>query len=127
MVKGIVRKIDDLGRIVIPIEIRRTAGVMNREKLALCLVDGVIRLSKGEGGRKLDELGRYVIPMEIRRTHGWEIGQAMDISLEGSEICIRKYGCEWCDEAENLIEVGGHKLCHKCAEKVAIAYEEAGM
>lgn len=123
MPRGIVRKIDDLGRIVIPIEIRRVAGVINRDMLSLCLVNGVVRLSKGEG-RKLDELGRYVVPKEIRDSYGWKIGQAMDIYLEGEEICIRKFGCEWCDETEDLLKIHGHRICRKCASKIIETYTE---
>ncbi|BCJ98083.1 AbrB/MazE/SpoVT family DNA-binding domain-containing protein [Anaerocolumna chitinilytica] len=124
MARGFVRKIDDLGRIVIPIELRRSAEIMNRDALDMYLVNGTMTLSKGKG-RKLDKLGRYTIPMEVRRTQSWDIGQALDIYMEGKEVCIRRYGCEWCDETEDLIEVNGHKLCHACAEKVGAAIIEA--
>lgn len=36
---GVVRKIDELGRIVIPIELRRTMGIDDRDALEI-LVDG---------------------------------------------------------------------------------------
>ena len=36
---GIVRKIDDLGRIVLPIELRRTLGISERDSLEI-FVDG---------------------------------------------------------------------------------------
>lgn len=123
MIKGIVRKLDELGRISIPIEFRRTTGVMNGDKLSLHLTDGVIRLSKGEG-RKLDPLGRYTIPKEIRNTNGWKIRQPLDIYLEGNEICIQPYGCEWCDETENLTEITSHRLCQKCVKKVTETMEK---
>ena len=126
MAKGIIRKIDEQGRVVIPIEIRRAAGAMDRERFNLYFEDGVIHLSKGQG-RRLDELGRYTIPKELRRVNGWETEQPMDVFLEGDEICIRKFGCEWCEETEDLIEVDGHKLCRKCAEKVGkVLKKEAG-
>ena len=118
-----VRKIEVAGRVTIPIEIRRATGVMDRERLDMVFNNGIMRLSKGQG-RKLDELGRYTIPMELRRTNGWDIGQAIDIYLEGEEICIRKFGCEWCEETEDLIEVDGHKLCRKCAEKIGAAIKK---
>ena len=34
---GIVRKVDDLGRIVLPIEMRRTLGVDNRDPIEMFL------------------------------------------------------------------------------------------
>ncbi|WP_051685345.1 AbrB/MazE/SpoVT family DNA-binding domain-containing protein [Clostridium sp. KNHs205] len=118
-----VRKIDEVGRIVIPIEIRRAAGIENRDYLDMTFENGVLKLSKGRG-RRTDELGRFTIPKEIRRTNDWSIGQAMDISIDGNIICIRKFGCEWCEETEDLIEVDGHKLCRKCAEKVSAAIKQ---
>ena len=36
---GIVRKIDDLGRVVLPIELRRTLGISERDSLEI-FVDG---------------------------------------------------------------------------------------
>lgn len=123
MIKGIVRKLDELGRISIPIEFRRATGVMKGDRLSLYLTDGIIRLSKGEG-RKLDALGRYTIPKEIRNTNGWEVRQALDIYLEDNEICIQSYGCEWCDETEDLIEIYSHKICRKCANSIIEVYKE---
>jgi transcriptional pleiotropic regulator of transition state genes len=118
-----VRKIDELGRIVIPIEIRRATGIDNRGNLVLNFDNGILKLTKGKG-RRTDELGRYTIPMEIRSINGWKEGQVLDISLEGEVICIRKFGCEWCKEIEDLIEIKGHKLCRKCAGKVSAAIAE---
>lgn len=34
---GIVRKVDELGRIVIPIEMRRTLGVDSRDPVEMCV------------------------------------------------------------------------------------------
>lgn len=36
---GIVRKVDDLGRVVLPIELRRTLGITDRDSLEI-YVDG---------------------------------------------------------------------------------------
>lgn len=43
---GMVRKIDDLGRIVIPIEIRNTLGIENRDALEIFVEDDKIILGK---------------------------------------------------------------------------------
>lgn len=45
---GIVRKVDELGRIVLPIEIRRTLGIEIRDALEISVADGVITLQKYE-------------------------------------------------------------------------------
>ena len=43
---GVVRKIDDLGRIVIPKEIRKTLGIRDGESLEIIVEDDNIKLSK---------------------------------------------------------------------------------
>lgn len=43
---GIVRKLDELGRITLPIELRRTLGVQDRDALEIFVDDGKIILSK---------------------------------------------------------------------------------
>lgn len=114
MAHGIVRKIDELGRVVIPIEIRRTTGIDVLVHTDLFIENGVIRLAKGNG-RVIDKLGRYCIPKEIRRRYGWNIGQEMEIFEDCGNICIKKVGCEWCGCTEDLHEVKGHCICKECA------------
>jgi AbrB family transcriptional regulator, transcriptional pleiotropic regulator of transition state genes len=43
---GIVRHIDELGRIVIPIEIRKRLGLAEKDKLEISVKDEVILLSR---------------------------------------------------------------------------------
>ena len=45
---GIVRKIDDLGRIVLPIELRRTLGISDRDSLEIFVDHNSIVLRKYE-------------------------------------------------------------------------------
>ncbi|MBH1941674.1 hypothetical protein I5677_12295 [Mobilitalea sibirica] len=123
MAKGIIRKIDELGRITIPIEYRRSTGIEVLEPLDLYFEGNVIHLKKGKG-RKLDELGRYTIPSEIREKFGYQERQPLEIYCEGDEICIRKEGCEWCSSTDDLIKIGEHLLCKKCAYAVVDAVME---
>lgn len=60
---GIVRKLDELGRITLPIELRRTLGVSERDPLEIFVDEGKIILQKYEpadifSGNK-DELVDY--------------------------------------------------------------------
>ena len=71
MAKGIVRKIDELGRITIPMEYRNTIRAEKRQSLGLHHENGILYLFKvGEDfkgfARDLDELGRWMIPSMIR-------------------------------------------------------------
>ena len=43
---GIVRKIDELGRIVLPIELRRTLEIGDRDSLEIFIEDNTIMLKK---------------------------------------------------------------------------------
>lgn len=45
---GIVRKLDELGRITLPIELRRTLGVTQKDALEISVEEGKIILSKYE-------------------------------------------------------------------------------
>lgn len=45
---GIVRKLDDLGRITLPIELRRTLGVEDRDALEIFVEEDKIILTKYE-------------------------------------------------------------------------------
>jgi transcriptional pleiotropic regulator of transition state genes len=43
---GIVRKLDELGRITLPIELRRTLGFSEREPIEILVEDGKVILQK---------------------------------------------------------------------------------
>ncbi len=45
---GIVRKLDDLGRIVLPIELRRTLDIVERDELEIFLEEDKVILRKYE-------------------------------------------------------------------------------
>ena len=45
---GIVRKVDDLGRIVLPIELRRTLDIAERDELQIYLEDDKVVMRKYE-------------------------------------------------------------------------------
>ena len=136
MAKGIVRRIDELGRIVIPMEYRKTFSIQERDPLGMFVEDGIIHLIKAGPDfkgmvRKLDELGRYTLPIETRRSLGFQIGQRMDIYVDefNDAICIRKEGCFICGSPDKLHEIEGLLICDKHAQMIAdkvrggIAYE----
>ncbi len=45
---GIVRRVDELGRVVLPIELRRTLDIAERDELEICLDEDRIVLKKRE-------------------------------------------------------------------------------
>ena len=65
---GIVRKVDELGRIVLPIELRRTLGIEIRDPLEIYVDEEAIMLKKytpacilcGEAGDLVEYKGKKV-------------------------------------------------------------------
>lgn len=70
---GIVRKLDELGRITLPIELRRTLGVSERDPLEIFVDEGKIILQKyeptdifnGEKDELIDYCGKKVSKSSI--------------------------------------------------------------
>ena len=74
--------------------------------------------------RKVDGLGRIVIPKEIRKTMKLEVGQAVEIFVDGSDIILRRYhpGCQICESMEGIeINQVGDKefrICSTCIDEI---------
>lgn len=133
MANGIIRKIDELGRICIPMEYRKAFGVTPRENApaVMHMKGNVLRVElKPEKAigltRFLDELGRLTLPIEIRRSLGFEECQEVDMWIEGKEICFRKAvdGCIICGSTDQLLEVESIYICRSCATKVISKFAE---
>lgn len=54
--------------------------------------------------RKLDDLGRYVLPIEMRRNLNINIGDPLEIFVDGDSIILKKYepSCVFCGEAKGI-------------------------
>jgi transcriptional pleiotropic regulator of transition state genes len=66
--------------------------------------------------RKVDDLGRIVLPVELRRLHGIQTGDALEISVDGDSIILRKLnvGCTFCGATEGLATYRDRALCESC-------------
>jgi len=71
--------------------------------------------------RKVDDLGRIVLPVELRRLHGIETGDALEISVDGDSIVLRKLtrGCIFCGARERLTLHRSRALCVVCRDELA--------
>jgi len=78
--------------------------------------------------RKVDDLGRIVLPIELRRLHGIQTGDALEISVDGDAIVLRKlaHGCVFCDGVCALREYKGRVICGACADELAGVTTSAG-
>ena len=68
--------------------------------------------------RLIDELGRVTLPIELRRTLGLAERDALEISLEGDAIVLRKHetGCVFCSGTRDLRTLHGKPVCRLCRE-----------
>lgn len=91
----ITRKIDELGRIVIPIEIREELKIKEGQEISLFIEENKLILSlnlekKDSIIRKIDEIGRIVIPIEIRKTLKLEEKQDVNMYTNNNNIIVQK-------------------------------------
>ena len=70
--------------------------------------------------RKVDDLGRIVLPVELRRLHGIQTGDALEISVDGDAIVLRKLspGCVFCGTAEGLSTYRTRAVCGPCRSEL---------
>jgi transcriptional pleiotropic regulator of transition state genes len=121
MAKGIVRRIDHLGRICLPKEVRKSFGMDHGSLIGMYIESGKIHVTKADDkfrgfGRELDELGRITLPIEVRRSLGFADRQPVDMYVEGEEIIVVKDGkeCAHCGSDHALVEDNGSYICQTC-------------
>lgn len=81
---GIVRKVDELGRIVIPIELRRTLGISIKDSLEIYVDTNKIVLKKYEANRACQLTGE-VTDENVSLADG-----KLVLSREGAEQLIKE-------------------------------------
>ena len=70
--------------------------------------------------RKVDDLGRIVLPVELRRLHGIQTGDALEISVDGDSIVLRKLsqGCVFCGTCDGLASYRSRSICTECRDEL---------
>jgi AbrB family transcriptional regulator, transcriptional pleiotropic regulator of transition state genes len=70
--------------------------------------------------RRLDEMGRYVLPINIRRTLNLNIGDGLEIFIDGENIILKKYepSCLFCGEASDVENYKGKNVCANCTREL---------
>lgn len=71
--------------------------------------------------RKIDELGRIVVPIELRKSLNIGKREAVEISLEGDSIMIKKFepGCCLCGSTDDIENYNGNKICKDCINELS--------
>ncbi len=81
---GIVRKVDELGRVVIPIELRRTLGIAEKDALEIYVDDDRIILKKYKPNMTCAITG------EVSDDNMTLAGGKLILSREGAEILLKE-------------------------------------
>lgn len=126
---GMIRKVDELGRVVIPSEIRKIFGFVEKSPAELSVrgTDLILELPNTSENiasvgliKLFDELGRITIPIEIRNKLGFEYKSEVELLVEGKTIILRKYltSCVFCGKEKNFIEFKSKKVCNICLKKL---------
>lgn len=125
---GIIKLVDELGRIVIPIEIRKNLKIKEKDKMNIYLENHNIVIEKyikdeenNTLTRRVDELGRVVIPIEIRYRLGIKEKDKFEIYVDNNKIILKMYytSCVFCRGTENLIEYNNQLICNNCKIKIS--------
>ena len=119
-IEGIIRRIDELGRMVIPIDYR--VGDLSGEiTLYLHVVGEYVILSKendNQSGmaRPIDEIGRLTIKHETREKVNWEVRDHIAVWSYNGYIIMKKVEekCVFCRAKNKLAKYMGKLICKKC-------------
>lgn len=126
------RKLDELGRLLIPIEMRKVLGIEKGDKLYVGIENGNVYLSKefveGFVQRKVNELSRVVIPIEYRRTLSFGEPTMINFALEKGRVKVTKseFYCIFCASSKDVKDVKGVRVCQACIDEIKVGiFQEA--
>lgn len=130
---GIIRKVDELGRVVLPVSLRENLKLHTGARLQLYIKGDFIILEKYDDTknneiaitspaitRPLDGLGRIVLPKVLRDTLDIPYKTSLEIYLFENGIGLKKYtpNCILCNGIKDLIEYKEKLVCSKCIHKL---------
>ena len=109
MAIGTTRRIDQLGRVVVPVELRRTLGIREGDLLEVTAEEGRLILRKIAPECAL--CGRADNLVDLHEKH---------VCLE----CVREIRlepeCSVCGRIDDLVEVGDSHVCRGCAQEISV-------
>lgn len=121
---GNVRKLDMLGRIVIPKYIRNEMQLNYGSEVEVSFNGNYIKINKKRDSnietRKIDVLGRIVIPSSIRKLLNIKEYDLVEILIDEDTLLLKTFQlkCLICLEEEDLINFNGTKICSKCISEI---------
>lgn len=123
--EGIIRKFDELGRIVIPVEFRigkLKEGYTNVKVFTLndYAIIEVLDEEENKNLKQVDELGRVVINKAIRESLNWNYGDSIEIWNFDKFYILKKAEpkCVFCGSKQNLSKYKGKLICQQCGIEI---------
>lgn len=123
----VTRNLDALGRITIPLPIRKQLNLSYNDKLGMYLDENnniIIQTNKSDSVndlRTLDKLGRIVINSSLRRLVGLEAYDNVYLSIKDNNIVVTKRfdKCILCSNVKTLVDFNNTKICLKCIKEIS--------
>ena len=125
---GLTRRIDKLGRIMVPKAIRSEYAIAEHTPVEIFTKGEFIVIKKyaiSDGDIQsryhTDNVGRIVLPKAIRKQFGLaECDDYVEIFTEEHSILLKKYekSCVICGGREELVSVKAKKICRDCLEEI---------
>lgn len=122
---GIIRKLDDLGRLVIPIEYRRDKVIdgetpVNIFNIGDYVIVEILEEKVDKYTKRFDGLGRVVIQIEIRNKLNWNKDDEIKIWDSGKYFVLQKVKseCIFCGKKNDLIEFRNELICEQCKKEL---------
>jgi bifunctional DNA-binding transcriptional regulator/antitoxin component of YhaV-PrlF toxin-antitoxin module len=124
-----IRKLDSLGRTVIPKEIRTVLGWTEKTHVNIYLYGNTIIVSTDYQNitstyRKIDSLGRIVIPKEFRIILQWPDSVHLNIFSDGMKVYITKFPtcCSVCNNQigsdSEFLKINDSIICLDCISAI---------
>lgn len=118
---GIIRRFDEIGRILIPVEFRIGKVKEGYTNVKLFTINdyAIIEVLDEEGNKDLkrvDELGRVVLDKKTRESLNWNDGDYLEIWNFNKYYILKKSypKCIFCGNQENLSKYKGKLICQQC-------------
>ena len=124
---GLTRRIDKLGRIMVPKAIRSEYGIGEHTSVEIYTDAEYIIIRKYsqtdieiQSKYHTDNVGRIVLPKSIRKEFMLTEDDYVEIFTEEHSILLKKYEkhCMICGGGAQLISFKGKKICQSCVEEL---------
>ena len=117
---GVVRRVDDLGRIVIPKEIRRTLKIRDGEELEIFVDNNIIFLKKFSKVSDLGEISKKLIDVASGLINKTVLICDRDFIVSGSGEFKKKYLNKELSKEISSIILSGHLYVEKNLSSITI-------